>query len=288
MTLSCITAKLIFGITCSLKVSMLEPLPQQIVVETIKPTVINGLYYRSLSTLKGARLPVISKVDESEVVATLEERMGAYRVSIEPLISSWIEQDPLFELASIPLPELRPHRAMPKYSEVEKEIKRDKPPRKSKLRAKVEEVAFAPSIVDKDLSPFEQLFKSKKKEKAAPNSKGLYTLADGNEDMSCLKGNGYMMGVLRDAKRKFGATPVVDSGYRSPAHNKRVSGAKASLHMRCLAMDIKVPGVVKDKLASWLRSYPGMGGVGIYQSGYVHFDKGRRRDWDWRRSRKKR
>lgn len=213
--------------------------------------------------------------------------MGPFANSYSMLaaVEPWLmpEEPATVELASVPIPEFRPkRRSMPTFSEVEEVVKRTSPRREREPEERVEKVAFAPAMVDKDLSPFERIFKPRE---TKPDSKLLYVRADGNEEMGCLHKNAFMMGVLAAAKKKFGATPVVDSGYRSPAHNRRVSGAKQSLHMRCLAMDIKVPGTSKDALAAWLRRYPGMGGVGIYASGFVHFDKGRRRDWDWRRTR---
>lgn len=278
MTPSCIAAKIVFTLACSLKSGLLDPMPQRFNPEPVKPTMINGLYYRSLpGAEKTDRLP-LPKVE----AATLEERMGPFATSFSMLsvTQTWLmPEDPAVEIASVPIPEFRPKR-MPTYSEVEETVKRTSPRREPE--ATVKEVAFAPTMVDKEPSFFERMIRPRD---SKPDNKLLYVKADGNEEMGCLHKNPWMMGVLAAAKKKFGATPVVDSGYRSPAHNRRVSGARGSLHMRCLAMDIKVPGVTKDALAAWLRRYPGMGGVGIYASGYVHFDHGRRRDWDWRRTR---
>jgi hypothetical protein len=154
----------------------------------------------------------------------------------------------------------------------------------AKTRTDVEEVAFAASPTTELISPFEILV-DKARAKIPANPKALYVKADGNEEMGCIERNRFLMGVLRDVKSRYRSVPIVDSGYRSPAHNRAVSGAKNSLHMRCLALDIKVPGVNKDALASYLRSYPRMGGVGLYASNFVHFDAGPRRDWDWRKPR---
>ncbi|MCP5324748.1 MAG: DUF882 domain-containing protein [Oceanospirillaceae bacterium] len=73
------------------------------------------------------------------------------------------------------------------------------------------------------------------------------------------------------------------SGYRSPATNKTLrhesSGvAEHSLHMSGKAMDFRIPGlhlghVHKAVLAS------GRGGVGYYQSGFLHMDVGSPRHW---------
>lgn len=184
--------------------------------------------------------------------------------------------------AAIPIPDKAPRRrsrSLPKDA--------DLPKAKHETRSKevlfrhqgTKEVAFAGGSTHDTVSAFERLLKPKKL-KLKPGA--IYALADGNEDMGCMKKNRFMIGVLRDLKAKYGKTVLVDSAYRSPRYNRKVRGAKKSLHMSCQALDVKIPGVSKDKLAAYLRSYPGMGGVGIYSSGSVHFDHGRRRNWDWR------
>ncbi|MFD0915590.1 YcbK family protein [Pseudahrensia aquimaris] len=95
--------------------------------------------------------------------------------------------------------------------------------------------------------------------------------------------------ILKRVERKFGRTPVVTSGYRSPAKNRRVRGARNSVHLTCKAADIQVPGVSKWTLARYLRRVPGRGGVGTYcHTNSVHIDVGKKRDWNWRCRRKRR
>lgn len=96
--------------------------------------------------------------------------------------------------------------------------------------------------------------------------------------------------ILKRVERHFGRTPVVTSGYRSRAKNRRVRGARNSTHIACRAADIQVKGVSKWQLAKYLRSIPGRGGVGTYcHTKSVHIDIGKKRDWNWRcRRRKKR
>ena len=104
-------------------------------------------------------------------------------------------------------------------------------------------------------------------------------------DVTCLKPA--LVGVLRSVERRFGKKVIVTSGYRSPAHNKRVRGAPKSYHMACAAADIQVPGVSKWDLAQFVRSLPGRGGVGTYcHTASVHVDVGPERDWNWRCRRK--
>ncbi len=119
----------------------------------------------------------------------------------------------------------------------------------------------------------------------APN--GLLT-QHGGVDVKCLKPA--LVRVLKTAERRYGRRVVITSGYRSPQHNRRVRGARNSLHMYCAAADIQIEGVSKWALAKYLRSMPGRGGVGTYcHTNSVHIDVGPERDWNWRcRRRRKR
>ncbi len=91
--------------------------------------------------------------------------------------------------------------------------------------------------------------------------------------------------VLRD----YLNTPLkINSGYRSPAHNKAVGGAKFSQHVLGKAADISsnkytpeqihaaIPRLIKEgKMKE--------GGVGIYNS-FVHYDwRGTPNRWDLRK-----
>lgn len=98
-----------------------------------------------------------------------------------------------------------------------------------------------------------------------------------------------LVALLRKVERHYGKKPIVTSGYRSPAHNRRIRGARRSQHISCAAADIEVPGVGKASLARYLRSLPGRGGVGLYcRSKSVHIDIGSKRQWYWGCGKKKR
>ena len=99
-------------------------------------------------------------------------------------------------------------------------------------------------------------------------------------DVSCFKPK--LVYMLKSIERHFGKRIVVTSGYRSPAHNRRVRGAPKSQHMNCAAADIVVEGVSKWELARFARSIPNRGGVGTYCHNAVHVDVGPERDWNWR------
>ncbi|MEM9733024.1 MAG: D-Ala-D-Ala carboxypeptidase family metallohydrolase [Pseudomonadota bacterium] len=95
--------------------------------------------------------------------------------------------------------------------------------------------------------------------------------------------------ILKKVERRFGRTPIVTSGYRSKRHNRRIRGARNSMHIYCKAADIQVKGVSKWQLAKYLRSLPGRGGVGTYcYTKSVHIDIGKKRDWNSRCRRKRR
>ncbi|HEU4986266.1 MAG TPA: D-Ala-D-Ala carboxypeptidase family metallohydrolase [Rhizobiaceae bacterium] len=100
-------------------------------------------------------------------------------------------------------------------------------------------------------------------------------------DVSCLKPS--LVRMIRTIESHYGRRAVITSGYRSPTHNRRVRGARKSLHMYCAAADIQVQGVSKWELARFVRSMPGRGGVGTYcHTNSVHVDVGPERDWNWR------
>jgi uncharacterized protein YcbK (DUF882 family) len=102
-----------------------------------------------------------------------------------------------------------------------------------------------------------------------------------NVDVACLKPA--LVRMLKQIETRFGRKVVVTSGYRSPAHNKRVRGARRSMHMYCAAADIQVDGVSKWELATYVRAMQGRGGVGTYcHTNSVHVDVGPERDWNWR------
>ncbi len=83
----------------------------------------------------------------------------------------------------------------------------------------------------------------------------------------------------------FGAEEIqIVSGYRSPEYNSKISlyssrVAHNSLHMKGLAVDIRLPGVSKHALGSYAASLKS-GGVGVYAgSDFVHIDVGPIRRW---------
>jgi hypothetical protein len=90
-------------------------------------------------------------------------------------------------------------------------------------------------------------------------------------DLACLRPE--VMSLVRVAGEHFGGTPVITSGQRN-------RGRRGSLHRRCMAADFFVPGIERARLAKFLRTLPGSGGVGTYcHTKSVHIDVGEPRNW---------
>jgi hypothetical protein len=81
---------------------------------------------------------------------------------------------------------------------------------------------------------------------------------------------------LRDA---LGKPLVLTSAYRSPAHNKRVGGAKNSRHMQGDAFDVRMENHDPHEFETAARA-AGFTGFGYYpKSGFMHVDTGPARSW---------
>lgn len=94
--------------------------------------------------------------------------------------------------------------------------------------------------------------------------------------------------VLQPLRDGLGKKITIISGYRTPAHNRHIDGAKYSQHMKAMGADIKIEGVSRVK-ANWL-IYGFMiargkgGGVGWYKKSNVHVDirpTAKVVLWDW-------
>ena len=79
--------------------------------------------------------------------------------------------------------------------------------------------------------------------------------------------------VLRDFYRK---PIIINSGYRSPEHNRKIGGVKGSRHVLGLAADIVVKGVDPTDVARTIemlirQGKMKQGGVGRYKN-FTHYD----------------
>ncbi|WP_418497706.1 YcbK family protein [Duodenibacillus massiliensis] len=87
--------------------------------------------------------------------------------------------------------------------------------------------------------------------------------------------------LLNRIRTKWGRPIIVNSAYRSPAHNAAVGGVENSYHVKGLAADIR-PESLDDlsELQDLCLELNGDGGVGLYNT-FVHVDaRGTRARWD--------
>jgi uncharacterized protein YcbK (DUF882 family) len=81
-----------------------------------------------------------------------------------------------------------------------------------------------------------------------------------------------------------GKTIKINSGYRSPSHNKKIGGAKDSQHLRGTAADIVISGMKPSETADLIERLIDEGkilegGVGRY-SRFTHYDiRGKKARW---------
>ena len=91
--------------------------------------------------------------------------------------------------------------------------------------------------------------------------------------------------ILRDYLNR---SIKINSGYRSPAHNKSVGGVANSQHVKGKASDIVIKGLSSVEVYNtieYLISIGKMkeGGLGLY-NGFVHYDiRNKRARWDYRK-----
>jgi zinc D-Ala-D-Ala carboxypeptidase len=58
--------------------------------------------------------------------------------------------------------------------------------------------------------------------------------------------------VIEKVRTHFGKPVKINSGYRSPAVNKKVGGAATSQHCNGEAIDFEIPGVANIDVADWV------------------------------------
>lgn len=86
-----------------------------------------------------------------------------------------------------------------------------------------------------------------------------------------------LVDLLEAIREHFGRPVLINSGYRTPAHNRRSGGSPNSQHLAGMAADIRVPGVDVEEVARCAERL-GAGGVGRYGT-FTHVDCGPSRRW---------
>ena len=99
--------------------------------------------------------------------------------------------------------------------------------------------------------------------------------------------------ILEDLAESYGSTLTITSAYRSPAYNKKVGGAKKSVHQQGLACDVLMNNTTKEQRLDFIRKAgaAGIKGLGLYFSSssganFIHCDLGNTRQWGPSGSRK--
>lgn len=87
------------------------------------------------------------------------------------------------------------------------------------------------------------------------------------------------MNKLQSLRDWLGEPMIVNSAYRSPAHNKRVGGAARSKHLEAKAFDISMANHDPGDFEKQARSF-GFTGFGFYpRHNFIHIDTGPAREW---------
>ena len=84
---------------------------------------------------------------------------------------------------------------------------------------------------------------------------------------------------LQELRVTLGKPLIVNSAYRSPEHNRKVGGAKASKHLEGTAFDISMANHDPASFIAAARK-AGFKGIGTYpRSNFIHIDTGPARSW---------
>lgn len=82
-----------------------------------------------------------------------------------------------------------------------------------------------------------------------------------------------LLRLAEEIRERCGGLPLtVSSAYRSPAHNRRIGGARHSQHVEGLALDLKPPkGWSVTRFHALIKTFARVRGLGKYRT-FVHVD----------------
>ena len=95
----------------------------------------------------------------------------------------------------------------------------------------------------------------------------------------------YLIINLQELRNYVGKPITINSGYRSPNHNKRVGGAKNSQHVKGNAADIVIKGYTPKEVSEIIEKLiksgrMSQGGLGTYDT-FTHYDiRGTKARWN--------
>ncbi|WDR05514.1 D-Ala-D-Ala carboxypeptidase family metallohydrolase [Devosia rhodophyticola] len=79
--------------------------------------------------------------------------------------------------------------------------------------------------------------------------------------------------AIWDIEGHFGKKVVMNSGFRDNSHNSAAGGVDNSYHTKCMAADIRIPGVNKQELIAFAMRTDSVGGLGCYPGrNFIHID----------------
>lgn len=95
-----------------------------------------------------------------------------------------------------------------------------------------------------------------------------FSCKDGTEEfLYCTE----LIEMLEKIRNHFNAPVIINSGYRTPSWNSKVSGASNSYHCKGMAADIVVKGHSSKEVAKYANSIMEQGGV-IRYTNFTHID----------------
>jgi uncharacterized protein YcbK (DUF882 family) len=103
----------------------------------------------------------------------------------------------------------------------------------------------------------------------------------GDDQRKALRGvNDSVIERFGQLQGALGTTFKINSGYRDPAHNQRVGGARSSQHIARNAIDIDVRNLSPGERLKVIEEASRLGfkGIGVYDNA-IHIDMGNKRSW---------